>query len=568
MSRPSTCSDASHVRPITIALRNKALPPDSPNAWVTLDVTMHMPPNGLGDEPPTLTPVEPPPPTHWEGTWKETAPFYASPESRSGRKPLHGSFSRGPSAIWRKVELPDRPPFYYSEQFGISTWKRPLPPPPMHPIAIPSTDFRAVQPEWDLLTDEDRRNLLYGLQRLSELQVPTAPPPPAHGEVEEGEEGEEEEEEGGRYGAQASRLPLLSVTAKQQGADLLPSEPLHLDVNAMRARKQSKLVEGAASEEVAASRTKRLEHARRTKEQLYALQAKMAAKAAAKAATSAERRPERTQESVASSSAVPSAPAPSFAGGAELINPALAAKLAALFDEPQPKKTELAPKPPDAPKPQNPARASNLYGPSKRVAASMAVQPLSLKQIEDQLVEKCKALRSDEQALHKLRDQIHREKLEVQRAKMQAPGYVDFVRDKNPKAVPEFAWARRVEQLGEKARQRREHERDHHERYTLLVQDELHRAVVSARGRLQADPLGSSVGGDPSTLLLPGLGSPRTPALPPRKGPSTLKAGPGTMYSKENAKGRARRLAAMLNSKAPVPSWDFPRPSRQQPEVA
>jgi len=437
----------------------------------------------------------------------------------------------------------------------------------MHPIAIPSTDFRAVQPEWDLLTDEDRRNLLYGLQRLSELQVPTAPPPPAHGEVEEGEE--EEEEEGGRDGAQASRLPLLSVTAKQQGAELLPSEPLHLDVNAVRARKQSKFEEDAASEEVAASREKRLEHARRTKEQLYALQAKMAAKAAAKAATSAERRPERPQESVASASAVPSAPAPSFAGGAdELINPALAAKLAALFDEPQPKKTELAPKPPDAPKPQNPARVSNLYGPSKRVAASMAVQPLSLKQIEDQLVEKCKALRSDEQALHKLRDQIHREKLEVQRAKMQTPGYVDFVRDKNPKAVPEFAWARRVEQLGEKARQRREHERDHHERYTLLVQDELHRAVVSARGRLQADPHGSSVGGDPSTLLLPGLGSPRTPALPPRKGPSTLKAGPGTMYSKENAKGRARRLAAMLNSKAPVPSWDFPRPSRQQPEVA
>ena len=557
-SRP----DAAQIRPITIALRNKALPPDSPNAWVTLDVTMHMPPDGLGDEPPTLTQVEPPPPMHWEGTWKETAPFYASPESRSGRKPLHGSFSRGPSAIWRKVELPDRPPFYYSEQFGISTWKRPLPPPPMHPIAIPSTDFRAVQPEWDLLTDEDRRNLLYGLQRLSELQVPTAPPP-AHGEVEEGEE--EEEEEGGRDGAQASRLPLLSVTAKQQGADLLPSEPLLLDVNAMRARKQSKCEEEAASEEVAASRTKRLEHARRTKEELYALQAKMAAKAAAKAAGSAERRPERTQESVAP----PSASAPSFLGGAdELINPALAAKLAALFDEPQPKKTELAPKPPDAPKPLNTARASSLYGPSKRVAASMAVQPLSLKQIEDQLVEKCKALRSDEEALHKLRDQIHRGKLEVQRAKMQTPGYVDFVRDKNPKAVPEFAWERRVEQLGEKARQRREHERDHHERYTRLVQDELHRAVVSARGWLQADLLGSSAGGDPSTLLLPGLGSPRTPALPPRKGPSTLKAGPGTMYSKENAKGRARRLAAMLNSKAPVPSWDFPRPSRQQPEAA
>ena len=251
-----------------------------------------------------------------------------------------------------------------------------------------------------------------------------------------------------------------------------------------------------------------------------------------------------------------------------MINPALAAKLAALFDEPQPKKTELAPKPPDAPKPLNTARASSLYGPSKRVAASMAVQPLSLKQIEDQLVEKCKALRSDEEALHKLRDQIHRGKLEVQRAKMQTPGYVDFVRDKNPKAVPEFAWERRVEQLGEKARQRREHERDHHERYTRLVQDELHRAVVSARGWLQADLLGSSAGGDPSTLLLPGLGSPRTPALPPRKGPSTLKAGPGTMYSKENAKGRARRLAAMLNSKAPVPSWDFPRPSRQQPEAA
>ena len=138
---------------------------------------------------------------HWEGTWKETAPFYTSPESRSGRKPLHGSFSRGPSAIWRKVELPDRPPFYYSEQFGISTWKRPLPPPPMHPIAIPSTDFRAVQPEWDLLTDEDRRNLLYGLQRLSELQVPTAPPP-AYGEEEEEEE--EEEEGGGRSGESAA----------------------------------------------------------------------------------------------------------------------------------------------------------------------------------------------------------------------------------------------------------------------------------------------------------------------------------------------------------------------------
>lgn len=128
----------------------------------------------------------------------------------------------------------------------------------------------------------------------------------------------------------------------------------------------------------------------------------------------------------------------------------------------------------------------------------------------------------------------------------QAPGYVEFVKERNPRLVNEYVHARRIQHLGEKALERHVKHLEAHERHAHLIEEEVHQAVVSARGRLQSDPWPH---GHHATPLPPDLfapPSPRTPKLPPRKGPSTLVAAPGTMFSAETAKGRARRLAAKL----------------------
>ena len=391
------------VETISIALRNNALPPNSPGGFLELNVRVAPSPRagkrvkvkGSASGASAAASSQAPAP----------APSDTSPRSKKkAAKPLLGSFAAGPSSVWRKVQPPgDDKPYYFSEVLGVSQWSRPRAP-PLHAISIAPADLRASQATWDLLTEEERLKYTYGSLRETEegKQPPPPPQPPRQlrpAPPEDEAHAGDGDDDGDAKDGKAARLPLLSATARNQpGGHATGTGEQHSLLGPPTGERLAARAEvSAAGAAAVAAKHARLEAARRAREELEALQEKLAAKALAAAEAAGE-------EGVVK--------APTVVGGinaADLINPAMAEKLAKLFEEPDHSRGKPPPPPQQQQQPaaEAPSASRNLAGDGGRP------KPMPISQVEALIASKCAALRNDEEEMYRLARAIQQDKAEV-----------------------------------------------------------------------------------------------------------------------------------------------------------
>ena len=499
---------------LTFALRNEALPAVSAAAWVNLEVNV------------AVSPRKPKPQVraaHLSLAPCRSCSSFSSASDRTASLPqptnsLLGSFAAGPSALWRRVERTDGRVYYYSAELGVSQWQRP-PAPPLHAIAYPTPDLRGANDYWDELTTSEKLALTVG----SLDPVPPEEPPPLQGpavrrrdrrvaeapsvlEAVHGDEGADGDHDGD---SSTPRLPLLSTAARKQGpmAGALGGNVAGSLLGPPSGERAAALVTAAeAAQAAAAAKDNRVEVARRTREELDALNASLAAKRAEEAAAAEAAKKAEAEEAAAAAAAAKVAKgAKGGKGGGESGGEAAEASKA------------------DSGRPRG----------------------LTIKQLEEQIDVKLGALREDGEERYRLQRTIQQEKSAAARAAAAAPSYKPFV-DLNRAHVAEWRPEVRSQAMSERKRQQLVMQEEASARHAALVSQEMQHALASARGRVGEH----WETGHWQVPLPPEIASPRSagasPRRTPRKGPSTLLAAPGAMFTADSAKGRARRLAARL----------------------